>query len=154
MIPLMTRKNFSRAAPPITLLLTALAGAGCGIDLTGLQGSPICTLDCGGERPPSGAIRSSPVLASLTVGETMRVTATLSGPIVHFSSMEWSTRDSSVVRVQALACTQPTGGDTRTCSAEVTGRGPGSATVWFKANLNPSFFDPLYGRTDLVVTSP
>lgn len=78
------------------LLLTALAGAGCGIDLSGLQGSPICTLDCG-ERPPSGVIRSSPPLASLAAGETIRVTATLTGPIV---------------------------------------------------------IDPLYGRTDIVVTAP
>jgi hypothetical protein len=142
----------SRLAGAVAVVAAALALPGCGGDLfSGVDGPFICTLDCGGERPPDGTVRTDPELANMVMGDKLRVTVTLQGPIVNFSSMDWRSLDSKVIRVLPLPCGEAQG-DRRTCAAEVVAVGPGRAEASFSANLRPSSFAPVYGQAFITVT--
>jgi hypothetical protein len=149
----MSPRNSRRAVrSSLAILLTALAGPGC--DYTGPNNPDAvfwCTLDCGNPPPPDGVIQVDPAQATLAVGETAKVTATLRGPIIHFSSLEWAS-NSGAIRVRPLPCSEVEA-DRRTCAAEVIAVAPGTARAGFHANLKPEFYNPVFGHANITVTA-
>jgi hypothetical protein len=146
----MTRKTAVRLVPVSVLLGAALVGSGCGLDLDGLTGPVICTINCSVDQSAEGWIRMEPSTATLAVGQTIQVAATLNGPIVHFSSLDWRVGNRAVIEVQAMNCTGAKD-DRRTCTARVTGLAPGFADLSVEANRNRLTFDPVYGLTEILV---